>query len=227
MTERDRLSASLVACRPGDGAGAILADPPWRFAVRSPKGEGRSACQHYPTNLTLDELATLPVVGIAAADAWLFLWATTPMLPAALRLMTAWGFAYSGNAFCWVKQNRSGVGFHVGLGFTTRKNVELCLLGKRGRPRILAHDVRELIVAPRREHSRKPDEQYARIERLVAGPYVELFARQQWPGWIAWGNQTNAFDPPYDAKDDISKSVLEGFRAIRERVRSGGPGWPS
>jgi N6-adenosine-specific RNA methylase IME4 len=195
------MSASLVACRPWGGAGAVLADPPWRFAVRSPKGEGRSACQHYPTNLTLDELAALPVANIAAADAWLFLWTTTPMLPAALRLMTAWRFAYSATAFCWTKLNPSGVGFHVGLGFTTRKNVELCLLGKRGRPRILAHDVCELIVAPRREHSRKPDEQYARIERLVAGPYVELFARQQRPGWIAWGNQTNHFEPIADMRE--------------------------
>jgi N6-adenosine-specific RNA methylase IME4 len=80
----------------------------------------------------------------------------------------------------------------LGLGFTTRKNVELCLLGKRGRPPIRAHDVRELIVSPRRQHSRKPDEQYERIERLCDGPYLELFARQQWPGWVAVGDEVES-----------------------------------
>jgi N6-adenosine-specific RNA methylase IME4 len=171
---------------------AILIDPPWRFAVRSPKGEGRSASQHYAC-MTLDAVAALPVAEWAAPDAWLFLWATTPLLPQALQVMGAWGFSYSGNAFAWVKQNPSGVGFHTGLGFTTRKNIELCLLGKRGKPRIAAHDVRELIVAPRREHSRKPDEVYGRIERLCSGPYLELFARQQWPGWRALGDEVGRF----------------------------------
>lgn len=172
----------------------ILADPPWRFSVRSPKGEGRSASQHYSV-MTLDALSALPVADMAAPDCWLFLWATTPMLPQAFSVMRAWGFTFSANAFAWVKQNSSGVGFHIGTGFTTRKNVELCLLGKRGRPRIAAHDVRELIIAPRREHSRKPDEQYERIERLCDGPYLELFARQQWPGWCAVGDEVGRFTP--------------------------------
>lgn len=174
-------------------AGAVLADPAWSFAVRSPKGEGRSASQHY-TCMTLEAIAALPVVEWAAPDAWLFLWTTTPMLPQALQVMSAWGFTYSGSAFCWVKQNKSGHGFHMGMGFTTRKNVELCLLGRRGPP-VRARDVRELIVAPRREHSRKPDEQYERIERLCAGPYLELFARQQWPGWVAVGDELQRFTP--------------------------------
>ena len=172
----------------------ILADPPWHFAVRSPKGEGRSASQHYNV-MTLDAIAALPLTEMAAPDCWLFLWAPTPLLPQALEVMAAWGFTYSGNAFAWIKLNPSGVGFHTGLGFTTRKNIELCLLGKRGRPRIAAHDVRELIIAPRRQHSRKPDEQYERIERLCAGPYLELFARQQWPGWTAIGDEVERFTP--------------------------------
>jgi N6-adenosine-specific RNA methylase IME4 len=172
--------------------GAILADPPWPFRVRSPKGEGRSACRHYSI-LTLDEIKTLPVADMAAVDAWLFLWSTTPLLPVALGVLTAWGFDYSGTAFAWAKLNPSGNGWHTGMGFTTRKNIELCLLGRRGHPRIRAHDVRELIVAPRREHSRKPDEQYERIERLCDGPYIELFARQQRPGWVALGNETERF----------------------------------
>ena len=169
-------------------AAAVLADPPWPSKVRSPNGEGRSACRHYNT-MTLDEIMAYPVADMVAADVWLFLWSTTPLLPTALGVLTAWGFTYSGTAFVWAKQNPSGVGWHMGLGFTTRKNAELCLLGRRGRPPIRAHNVPELIVAPRREHSRKPDEQYERIERLCDGPYLELFARQRRPGWTSYGDE--------------------------------------
>ena len=174
------------------GFPSILSDAPWHFKVRSSKGEGRSACQHY-TVPTFDELAALPVSKIASADSWSFMWCPTPHLPHGLRLMESWGFTYSGSAFAWAKLNPSGNGFHTGLGFTTRKNIELCLLGRRGKPKRLARDVRELIIAPRREHSRKPDEQYERIERFCAGPYVELFARQRWPGWYAFGDQVKLF----------------------------------
>jgi len=103
------------------------------------------------------------------------------------------GFKYSGKAFTWAKQNPSGRGWHFGLGFTTRKNTESCWFGRRGKPKILAHDVSELIVVPRREHSRKPDEQYERVERLCAGSYLELFARQPRPGWTSWGDEVNLF----------------------------------
>jgi N6-adenosine-specific RNA methylase IME4 len=173
-------------------AAAVLADPPWPFRVRSPKGDGRSASQHYRI-MSIEEIKAYPVADMAAADAWLFLWTTTPLLPVAIEVMSAWGFGYSGTAFAWAKLNPSANGFHVGMGFTTRKNVELCLLGRRGHPRILAHDVRELIVSPRREHSRKPAEQYERIERLCAGPYLELFARQRRPGWNSLGDDLDHF----------------------------------
>jgi N6-adenosine-specific RNA methylase IME4 len=143
--------------------------------------------------MMFETIATLPVSKIAASDAWLFLWVPSPHLPVGLQLIERWGFRYSGKAFAWAKQNPSGVGWHMGTGFTTRKNTEDCLLGRRGKPPIKARDVRELIVAPRREHSQKPDEQYERIERLVAGPYVELFARTQRPGWFSWGDQVDKF----------------------------------
>jgi len=200
--------------------GAILADPPWKYVTYSE----RSASRHYKV-MTFEEIATLPVRDVAAPDAWLFLWVPGPHLPFGLQLMERWGFRYSGKAFAWAKQNPSGVGWHMGTGFTTRKNTEDCLLGRRGRPPIKAHDVRELIVAPRRKHSQKPDEQYALIERLVDGPYVELFARQHRRNWHCWGNETDKFEPEYDAQDDFAKSLEEGYRAIRERVAAGGPGW--
>jgi N6-adenosine-specific RNA methylase IME4 len=174
-------------------AGAILADPPWPFKTRSPKGEGRSACRHYPTKMTLDEIKAYPVANLVAANVWLFLWVPAPLTPATADVMAAWGFAFSGLALSWPKQNPSGRGWWMGLGHTTRKNIELCWLGRRGHPKRLSRGVRELIVAPVREHSRKPDEQYERIERFCAGPYLELFARQRRPGWISLGDELDRF----------------------------------
>jgi N6-adenosine-specific RNA methylase IME4 len=130
--------------------GVVLADPPLKFKVRSPKGEGRSACRHYSV-MSFNEIVALPVFDIAADDCWLFLWMPNPFVPRVDELMTSWGFRFSGPAFVWVKMNKSGTGFFTGLGYTTRKNVEICWLGRRGSPRRNAKDVRELIcgTAPR------------------------------------------------------------------------------
>jgi N6-adenosine-specific RNA methylase IME4 len=166
---------------------AILVDPPWHFRTRSDKGRDRCADKHYPT-MSVDDIKALPVIACAAKDCALFLWATDPMLPAALDVIRRWGFEFKTVAFTWVKTTKSG-GFHIGCGYWSRANPEMCLLATRGRPKRLAKDVRQLIVAPRREHSRKPDEAYERIERLVRGPYLELFARGCRLGWDAWGNE--------------------------------------
>ena len=178
--------------------GAILADPPWRFETWSDKGKGRSADRHYPT-MTMNELRALDVASLAAADSVLFLWTTWPMLPQALALIEAWGFAYKGCAFDWTKADTSQIDMFrddadvaIGTGYWTRANTEPCLLATRGKPRRLHADVRQAIIAPRRQHSRKPDEIHDRIERLVAGPYLELFARRRRPGWTAWGNEVAA-----------------------------------
>jgi N6-adenosine-specific RNA methylase IME4 len=171
----------------------ILADPPYHFDTYSSKGQGRSPSQHYST-MTVPEIAALPVGDLAASDAWLFLWVSFPHLPYGLQLIEAWGFKYSGSAFCWVKPNQTKPGWFMGLGHTTRKNAEVCLLGRRGSPHRNAKNVRELIVAPRRQHSRKPDEAYDRIERFCSGPYVELWARQNRPGWAAWGDEVGLFN---------------------------------
>src|SRR5262245_44503369 len=162
--------------------GAILADPPWKYVTYSERGQGRSASQHYGV-MTFEEIATLPVRDVAAPDAWLFLWVPSPHLPFGLQLIERWGFRYSGKAFAWAKQNPSGVGWHMGTGFTTRKNSEDCLLGRRGRPPIKAHDVRELIVAPRRKHSQKPDEQYAR-NRAPGRQALPRAVRTSTPSWL-------------------------------------------
>ena len=184
----------------------IYADPPWRFATYSDKGKGRSPEAHYDC-LSLDEIKALPVGKWAAGDAVLLLWATDPLLPRALEVIEAWGFTYKTVGFYWVKLNKSAApitlgdgpllserDFFTGLGFWTRANPEPCLLAARGHPKRLAGDVQKLLIAPRREHSRKPDDAYGRIERLLPGPYLELFARQSRPGWDAWGNQPGLFD---------------------------------
>jgi N6-adenosine-specific RNA methylase IME4 len=131
----------------------------------------------------------------------LFLWATDPLLPKALELIKAWGFTYKTVGFYWAKTNKRAnlealtpEDFFTGLGYWSRANVEQCLLATRGSPPRMAKDVRRLVVSPRREHSRKPEEIYGRIERLACGPYLELFARQSRPGWDRWGDQTGMFD---------------------------------
>jgi N6-adenosine-specific RNA methylase IME4 len=182
----------LMRIPAGTQAGAIMADPGIAFRAYSAKGEGRSPQRHYHCS-PIDELMQLPVAEITAADCFLFLWVPLRSVDLVKPLMRGWGFAFSGSAFTWAKQNKNGVGWFMGNGYGTRHNAEICWLGRRGKPQRKSKGVRELIVAPIREHSRKPDEVYQRIEALCAGPYVELFARQQWPGWICVGDEVEKF----------------------------------
>ncbi|QEX18519.1 DNA methyltransferase [Hypericibacter terrae] len=179
----------------------ILADPPWRFETRSHRGQGKGASQHYDTMAT-PEIMALPVTDLAADDCTLLMWGCWPHLPDALRVIEAWGFTYKTCGFVWVKQNRSAATLwadldklFMGLGYGTRGNSEFCLRASRGAPKVKpgSRDVEQLILAPLREHSRKPDEQYQRIERLYDGPYLEMFARARREGWDAWGNQVGKF----------------------------------
>ena len=162
--------------------GAILADPPWSFDTWGEDGSGRGAENHYPV-MSLAGLEALPVGDLAADDCALFMWTLPNKLMDAFCLMRAWGFELRTSAFVWVKEGNPG------LGYWTRKRTETCFLAVRGAPRRLDAGVDEVIAAPRGRHSEKPAEQYERIERLVAGPYLELFARGVRPGWDSWGNQ--------------------------------------
>jgi N6-adenosine-specific RNA methylase IME4 len=171
----------------------MLADPPWRFEAWSDKCEDRAP--EYST-MTMAELRALDVGSLAAPDCVLFLWAIWPMLPQALALIEAWGFTYKTCAFCWTKADASQLDMFrddadvaIGTGYWTHANTEPCLLATHGKPRRLHADVRQAVIEPRREHSRKPDGIHDRIERLVAGPYAELFARRRRPGWTVWGNE--------------------------------------
>lgn len=183
---------------PRNGFRAICADPPWTFKTWSDLRQTRAASNHYGL-MSMRDIEDLPVGELASENAALFLWATNPMLPQALKVMDAWGFAYKTVAFTWAKTTKKtdwswAPKWHIGLGYWTRANTECCLLGTRGDPKRISQSVRQLIVAPLREHSRKPDEFFAGVEALVPGPYLDLFGRQSRTGWSCWGNEATKFD---------------------------------
>lgn len=171
---------------------AILADPPWSFKNYSKKGEGRNVNRHYST-MTLTDIKNLPVQKIAEDDCVLFMWTTGPLMDKAFDVISDWGFTYKTIGFTWIKENMKSPGLFMGGGYWTRSNAEICLLATTGKPKRINKDVRQAIISPRREHSRKPDEIRERIERLVDGPYIELFARSGSTTWDVWGNETEKF----------------------------------
>lgn len=210
------------------GYDVILADPPWSFENYSAKGELKNPKRHYSC-MDAREIAALPVGDLAARDCALFLWVCDPLLREAFDVIRAWGFEYKTVAFNWFKTSKTWRE-HIGTGYWTRANPELCLLATTGSPKRLDRDVRQAIVcptpifetvagddrmveiaagarsttdvdtiiAPVREHSRKPDQVRAAIERLVeiksAGAgRVELFARSGRDGWDSWGLETSKF----------------------------------
>lgn len=175
--------------------GAILIDPPWAFETFSGKRvtAHRTAEDHYPT-MRLHEIAGLPVPDLATRDCALFMWVVDSHLDAAFTLFKVWDFAFKTRVFTWEKTQANGEA-RIGMGYWSRKQTEICLLATVGSPRRLDKGVRELHREQRREHSRKPDEFHGRVERLVAGPYLEMFARQRRPGWDAWGNDVDKFAP--------------------------------
>ena len=175
------------------GYQVILSDPPWTFATYSDKGKEKSPEAHYAC-MSIEDICALPVAEITAPDAALFLWCTWPTIFEAKRVIDAWGFKYSGLAWEWLKWNPDTDKFSFGCGYGTRKNVEPVLLARKGKPTLKSRSVRDMLFSPRREHSRKPEEQYERIESMYDGPYLEMFARHQRPGWTSWGNDTERFD---------------------------------
>ncbi|MGW8182047.1 MAG: MT-A70 family methyltransferase [bacterium] len=153
----------------------------------SARGKGKSAEQHYEC-MSLFDIQSLPLPQCCADDCVLFLWTTDPFLEKALDTIKAWGFTYKTVGFYWVKTERTGK-WSVGCGSWTRANPELCLLATKGKPKRKSKSVQRLIVSPRREHSRKPDEVRERIVELVDGPYLELFSRTTHPQWDVWGKE--------------------------------------
>lgn len=162
----------------------ILADPPWRYW----EGGLKNQSQHYNT-MTMEDIKALPIKDVADDDCVLFLWVTFPILKESFEVIESWGFEYSTVAFTWIKTNDNGTPF-FGCGGWTRANAEICLLAKKGKISRESANVSQVILARRKEHSSKPHEVYARIEKLMGDlPRIELFARHRRQGWDNWGNQ--------------------------------------
>lgn len=172
----------------------ILSDPPWHFQNWGADEPGmlhtrsRGANKHYVTATTED---ICKLVLPAKESAILFLWAVWPMLPDALQVITSWGFEYKTIAWVWVKANPTGFGFFTGMGYYTRSNTEPCLLATRGNlPKPANRSIQALIYEAVKEHSRKPDDQYRKIESLYPDmSYLEMFARRRRLGWDVFGNE--------------------------------------
>ncbi|OJY33161.1 MAG: S-adenosylmethionine-binding protein [Rhodobacterales bacterium 65-51] len=180
--------------------GAILADPPWAYVMRSEKGHAKSPEAHYAT-MPLEEIKALPVRDLAGPDCYLFLWSTWPHLPQAMNVLDSWGFSFvTGGA--WIKRGAKG-GLAFGTGYVLRSASEPFLVGKIGRPEpisrsernvIVHEDIPDAIEAVRREHSRKPPQMREMIERILPWSFCcELFARERWPGHDVWGNEIGKF----------------------------------
>jgi N6-adenosine-specific RNA methylase IME4 len=185
MSELDGLSGTFST---------ILVDPPWRFQNRT----GKMAPEHrrlrrYRT-MDVTEIRALPVARYAADKSHLYLWCPNALLEDGLSILKAWGFTYKTN-LVWLKIRKDGGPDGRGVGFYFRNVTELLLFGVRGKLRTLAPGRRQVNVIARRkrEHSRKPDEQYALIEQCSPGPFLELFARERAPGWTSWGDEVDSY----------------------------------
>ncbi len=192
--------------------GTILADPPWQFQNRT----GKVAPEHkrlsrYGT-LTLNDIKQLPIAEVAAETAHLYLWVPNALLPDGLAVMQAWGFQYKSN-LVWHKIRKDGGSDGRGVGFYFRNVTELILFGVRGKnARTLKPGRTQVnyLNTRKREHSRKPDEQYKIIEGCSAGPFLELFARGNRKQWVNWGNQADdTYTPTWKTYANHSRSETE------------------
>lgn len=177
----------------------ILADPPWQFANRTGKmAPEHKRLQRYPT-MPLDDIKELPIQKIVQDNAHLYLWVPNALLNLGLQVMEHWGFTYKTNII-WYKTRKDGGPDRRGVGFYFRNVTEVILFGVCGKNvRTLqpGRSQENIIVSMKREHSRKPDEQYQIIESCSNGPYIELFARGPREGWFVWGNQAEEYSPDW------------------------------
>jgi N6-adenosine-specific RNA methylase IME4 len=187
----------LLAFFAGRKFGAILVDPPWRFANRT----GKMAPEHkrlhrYPT-MSFDEIAALPVGKGAAERSHLYLWCPNALLAEALVIMRAWGFTYKTN-LVWYKIRKDGGPDGRGVGFYFRNVTELVLFGIKGRIRTLPPGRKQvnILTSRKEEHSKKPDAIYDLIQRCSPGPHCELFSRHRVEGWSQWGDEVDSYEAP-------------------------------
>ncbi|MCM3897085.1 MT-A70 family methyltransferase [Gordonia sputi] len=203
------------------GFQTVLADPPWRFANRT----GKVAPEHrrldrYGT-MDLEEIKALPVDSVTADNAHLYLWVPNALLLEGIEVLQAWGFRYVSNVI-WAKRRKDGGPDGRGVGFYFRNVTEPILFGVKGSMRTLApaRSTVNMIETRKREHSRKPDEQYDLIESCSPGPYLEMFARYARPGWSAWGNEAQAeIEPKGRSHRGYAGGAIETFPSLEPNER--------
>ncbi len=203
-----KASESLIEQVGNNRYSTILADPPWQFQNRT----GKMAPEHkrlnrYPT-MTLEEIKELPVKSITNDPAHLYIWVPNALLPDGLEVMKSWGFTYKTNLI-WYKVRKDGGPDRRGVGFYFRNVTEILLFGVRGKnARTLqpGRSQENIITTQKREHSRKPDEQYDLIEACSPGPFLELFARGPRDGWAVWGNQSEEYMPNWNTYANHSQA---------------------
>lgn len=168
----------------------IYADPPWNYNdKRKGKKMSGGADSHYKT-MKIQEIEKIPVPNISEDNSMLFLWVTFPCLKEGLKVIESWGFKYKTLGFSWIKTNKNNGKPFFGIGYYTKSNCEICLIGVKGKPIKQSDYISSVIISPREEHSKKPDEARKRIVELCGDiPRIELFARQEFDGWDCWGNE--------------------------------------
>lgn len=193
--------------------GAILADPPWQFQNRTGKVAPEHARLARYETLTLNDIKALPVVHAAAPACHLYMWVPNALLPDGLEVMKSWGFQYKSN-IVWHKIRKDGGSDGRGVGFYFRNVTELLLFGVRGKNvRTLSPGRTQVnyLSSRKREHSRKPDEQYQLIEECSWGPFLELFARGGRKNWVSWGNQVENYAPSWKTYANHSRKDIPLF----------------
>ena len=203
------------------GFQTVLADPPWRFTNRT----GKVAPEHHRLGrygtMSLEEIKALPVGDVTAKNAHLYLWVPNALLPEGIEVMRAWGFRYVSNII-WAKRRKDGGPDGRGVGFYFRNVTEPILFGVKGSMRTLApgRSTVNMIETRKREHSRKPDEQYDLIEACSPGPYLEMFARYARPGWTVWGNESgDEIEPQGKAQKGYSGGEIDRLPILEPNER--------
>ena len=172
----------------------IYADPPWSYKDKRDKHPRMcgGAISHYNT-MSIEQIKSLPIKELAADNCMLFLWVTFPNLQEGLDVIKAWGFKYKTLGFSWIKTNKNNGKPFFGIGYYTKSNCEVCLIGVKGKPIKVSNSVSSVIISPRQEHSKKPDQIRDKIVELCGDvPRIELFARQKTEGWDVWGNEVES-----------------------------------
>ena len=198
----------------------IYADPPWSYKDKRDKHPRMSggATAHYNT-MSLEQIKALPIKDLAADNCMLFLWVTFPNLQEGLDVIKAWGFKYKTLGFSWIKTNKNNGKPFFGIGYYTKSNCEVCLIGVKGKPIKVSNSVSSVIISPRQEHSKKPDQIRDKIVELCGDvPRIELFARQKTEGWDIWGNEV---------KSDINLGEQTNEKSIFENTRRSYQGFES